>query len=474
VSLLSALGCGGSALAGQLGAQGRAKPNIIFIVADDLDVESASHMPKLQAFMAGMGATFGNSFASNPVCCPSRVAMLRGQYSHNSRVWANGRGNNSCFSEFRSLGHESSTVATWLKAAGYRTSLVGKYLNRYPVLPGGIVDEAHIPAGWDDWFVVWNAEFNSDSYFDYMANDNGRRVTFGRSEADYETDVVGTRATDFIKKNVGQAPLFLWVATTAPHAPHEPARRHLYAHADKRAPRSPNFNEADIGDKPRWYRDHLPLLTPNDIADLDGVYKRRVETLQAVDDLLERLLLALDAAGQLGNTYVFFTSDNGYMSGNHRFPSGKDAPYEESIRVPLFVRGPGVPAGVKLSHDVSNIDIAPTLAELGQAQAPGFIDGRSLVPLLTSAPTPLSGWRQDLLLEHEPADPAGLPAWFALRTGREKYVEYPANAEEEYYDLVNDPYETESRHRALDAAKRTQFRARINQLRECAGATCRQ
>jgi hypothetical protein len=172
-----------------------------------------------------------------------------------------------------------------------------------------------------------------------------------------------------------------------------------------------------------------------------------------VDDLIERLLLALDAAGQLGNTYVFFTSDNGYMSGNHRFPSGKDAPYEESIRVPLFVRGPGVPAGVTLPHDVSNVDLAPTLAELGQAQAPTFVDGRSLAPLLTATPTPLSSWRQDLLMEHEPADPNGLPSWFALRNSREKYVDYPANAEEEYYDLVNDPFETDSRHRQLDAAR---------------------
>jgi arylsulfatase A-like enzyme len=334
--------------------------------------------------------------------------------------------------------------------------------------------ESHVATGWDDWFVVFNADYSSDSYFEYMANDNGRRMTFGRSESDYETDVVGARAADFVKKNVGQAPLFLWIATTAPHAPHEPARRHLYAHADKRAPRSPNFNEADLGDKPRWYRDNLPLLSANDIADLDGVYKRRVETLQAVDDMLEKLLLALDAAGQLGNTFVFFTSDNGYMSGNHRFPSGKDAPYEESIRIPLYVRGPGVPPGVTLPHDVSNIDVAPTLAELGQAQAPAFVDGRSLAPLLTGAPPSLANWRQDLLLEHEPADPAGLPSWFALRTPREKYVDYPANAEEEYYDLANDPYENESRHRQLDPARRTQFRNRISQLRTCAGASCRQ
>jgi arylsulfatase A-like enzyme len=430
-------------------------------------------MPKLQAFLVNTGATFSNSFASNPVCCPSRASMLRGQYSHNTRIWSNGRGNNSCFDDFRAAGQEASTVATWLKAAGYRTGLVGKYLNRYPATRSGIVDEAHIAPGWDDWFVVFNSDYTSDSYFDYMANDNGKRVTFGKSESDYETDVLAARATDFVRKNAGQAPMFLWVATTAPHAPNEPARRHMFSQADQRAPRSPNFNESDLGDKPRWYRDNLPLLSRNDITDLDGTYKRRLETLQAVDDMLERILLALDAAGQLGNSYIFFTSDNGYMNGNHRFPSGKDAPYEESIRVPLIVRGPGVPAGVALPHDVSNIDLAPTFAELGQAQPPAFIDGRSLVPLLSANPTPLASWRQDLLFEHEPADPNGLPTWYALRTPREKFVDYPANAEEEYYDLVNDPYELDSRHRQVDGARKGQMRARLNQLRACAGASCR-
>lgn len=456
------------------GGSAQAKPNIIFILTDDLDVESASHMPKLKAFVAGVGVTFSNSFASNPVCCPSRATMLRGQYSHNHGIWSNGRGNNTCFDDFRSAGNEASTVATWLKAAGYRTGLIGKYLNRYPAVRSGIPDESYVPPGWDDWFVVYNREFNSDSYFDYFANDNGQRVTFGKSESDYETDVLAGRAVDVIKKNAGAAPLFLWIATTAPHAPNEPARRHLYAHADKRAPRTPNFNEDDISDKPRWYRDNLPLLKPADITDLDGTYKRRVETMQGVDDLLEKVLLALDAAGQLGNSYVFFTSDNGYMNGNHRFPSGKDAPYEESIRVPLLVRGPGVPAGVTLPHDVSNVDIAPTLADLAQAQAPGFVDGRSLVPLLQAAPTPLSSWRQDVLLEHQPGDPNGLPSWFALRNSREKFVDYQATSEEEYYNLENDPFETESKHRALDSARKSQLKARLSQLAGCAGAACRQ
>ena len=451
-----------------------AKPNIVFIVTDDLDVESIASMPKLQAFMVNVGASFQNSFASNPVCCPSRASMLRGQYSHNHRVWTNGRGNNTCFDDFRSTGLESSTVATWLQTAGYRTGLVGKYLNRYPATRAGIVEDTHVPAGWDEWFAVFNSDYNSDSYFNYFANDNKKVVSFGKADADYETDVLTRRAVDFIgrAKDSGK-PFFLWIATTAPHAPSDPAPRHIYSQADKRVPRTPSFNEADLSDKPRWYRDNLPLMKPSDITDMEGTYKRRLETLQAVDDQVERVLLALDSSALLGSTYVIFTSDNGYLQGQHRFQSGKDAPYEESIRVPLIVRGPGVPAGLRPVYDVSNIDIAPTLAELGQAQAPSFVDGRSLVSLLSAAPPALASWRQEVLIEHEPADVNGLPSWFALRNSREKFIGYPATGEEEYYNLVDDPFETDSKHRALDPARKAQLKSRLLQLEGCSGASCR-
>lgn len=451
-----------------------AKPNIVFVVTDDMDTASLSYMPKLQAFVSNVGLTFVNSFASNPVCCPSRATMLRGQYSHNHRVWTNGRGNNTCFDDFRAAGHESSTVATWLQTAGYRTGLIGKYLNRYPANRGPL-DDGYVPPGWDYWFAIFNGEYNSDSYFSYFANDNKRVQTYGRRAEDYSTDVLAGKAADFVRGNraAGDKPFFLWIATTAPHADPIPAPRHEGAHADKRAPRTPNFNEDDISDKPRWYRDNLPLLTSRDVTEIDGVYKRRLETLQSVDDLVEKVIQALNDSGAISSTYIFFTSDNGYMPGNHRFPSGKEAPYEESIRVPLIVRGPGVPSGLSVAHDVSNIDLAPTFADLGQAAAPGFIDGRSLVPLLQAAPPAPAAWRQDLLIEHEPVDAGGLPAWAAVRSSREIFVDYPANSEEEYYNMVDDPYQTESRHRSLDPARRSQLKARLGQLQGCAAATCR-
>lgn len=458
----------------QASAATNARPNIVFIVADDLDEASMEYMPKLQAFVAGVGVTFTNSIASNPVCCPSRATMLRGQYSHNHRVWTNGRGNNSCFDTFRSGGNETSTIATWLQAAGYRTGLVGKYLNRYPANPG-VLDDGYVPPGWDFWFAIFNAEYNSDSYFQYFANNNKKLETYGRKAEEYSTDVLTARATEFIAGNVaaGGKPFFLWIATTAPHADPIPAPRHDGAHADKRAPRTPNFNEDDVADKPRWYGENLPLLSARQQTDLDWLFRKRLETLQSVDDLVEKVIEAAATSGQLANTYVFFASDNGFLPGNHRFPGGKEAPYEESIRTPLLVRGPGVAAGARRAHPVSNIDIAPTLAAIGEATAPSFVDGRSLVPLLGTAPPTPESWRQDLLIEHEPTDGGGIPSWFALRTAREKFVDYPATAEEEYYNLVDDPFETESRHRALDPARKSQLKARLRELQGCSGASCR-
>jgi arylsulfatase A-like enzyme len=242
-----------------------------------------------------------------------------------------------------------------------------------------------------------------------------------------------------------------------------------------RAPRTPNFNLANISSTPSWYCKNMPLLSASEITDRDGTYRRKLETLQAVDDVVQGVIDTLNGMNLLGSTYIFFASDNGYMNGNHRFAAGKDAPYEESIRVPLLVRGPGVPLGQTGRSTVSNIDLAPTFAELAQLPIPAFVDGRSLVPLLSATPPDASGWRQDLLFEHEPIDPSGLPSWYAVRNDAEKYISYPADAEEEYYDLVNDPFETESKHRSQAfLSKKTQLVSRLNQLQGCTGATCRQ
>jgi arylsulfatase A-like enzyme len=444
------------------------KPNFVLVIADDLDSHSVESMPKLRSLVTERGITFQNSFGANPVCCPARATYLRGQYSHNHGIWTNGRGTTTCADDFRRGGLEASTLVTWLQTAGYRTGMVGKYLNKYP---GGAPDasETYVPPGWDDWYAVFSP-VGSDAYYDYSINENSNVVFYGSRPTDYMTDVLAGKAVDFVRK--GGKPFFLWFSTSAPHAPAIAADRHKFAHADKFIPKRSSFNEEDMSDKPRWYRENLPRMSASDVVSLEGLYKSRLDTLLAVDDAIERILQAVDALGQLQNTYVIFTSDNGFVLGYHRFPGGKDAPYEESIRVPLIVRGPSTPAGARVEHDVINIDLAPTIAELAGASAAGFVDGRSLASLLGASPPPLASWRQDVLSEHEPAG-EGLPAWYMLRARDYKYVDYPTQSEFEYYDLATDPYEEASRHRSLDPARRQQLQTRLNQLTSCRGAGCR-
>jgi len=466
------LGCGGggggtgSAPSGPSGsssppASSAPKPNIVFIVTDDLDAAPIELLPKVRSYLADQGTVFTNAFATSPVCCPSRATMLTGRYAHNHAVWSN----LTCFASFRGAGLEQSTVATWLKAAGYRTGLVGKYLNKYPA-----EDATYVPTGWDDWYSTYDEALSSDSYYDYAMNQNGTPVRFGSQSADYVTDVLSEKAVAFIRKASSDSrPFFLWFATNAPHYPADPAPRHEYSRGES-APRPPSFNEEDMSDKPEWYQEQ-PLLTRDDIADIDWLYRRRLETMASVGDAVEAIVNALNETGKLSNTYIVFTSDNGFLLGQHRFPRGKAAPYEESIKLPLIVRGPGVPVR-RLDHLVATTDLAPTFAALGQAQAPET-DGQSLAPLLGASPPSFDSWRKDLLAEFELSGLEGLPSWKALRTRTWIFVNYPANAAQEYYDLSEDPYQIQSRPGSLEKARRDQILARIDQLLTCRGASCR-
>ncbi|MDP9363610.1 MAG: sulfatase, partial [Chloroflexota bacterium] len=367
-----------------------ARPNIVLILLDDLDARSVEAMPNVMSLLRDQGTTFENFFVTTPLCCPSRASILRGQYAHNHGVLRNvkkGRKPGG-FPTFLELGREGSTVATWLHDAGYRTALVGKYLNQYPegAEPG------HVPPGWDEW----SAEARGQ-YFNYRLNENGTVVRYGRDPGDYQTDVLAAKATDFVARSaVDDRPFFLYLAPHAPHTPATPAPRHAEAFAGATAPRAPSFNEADVGDKPGWVR-AAPALSADEIAGIDELHRQRSRSLLAVDDMVAALVDALRAGGALDDTYVLLTSDNGFHQGEHRLPGGKGDPYEASIRVPLLVRGPGVAAGGTVGELALNVDLAPTLAELAGATAPGFVDGRSLVPLLAGEPPP--AWRRALLVE---------------------------------------------------------------------------
>jgi len=376
-------------------------PNIVLILTDDLDTASMPLLPRLSALLAAQGTSFSNFIVSDSLCCPSRSTILRGQYNHNHHVHGNAPPSGG-FQKFHDLGEERSTIATWLRASGYTTVLLGKYLNGYP----GSTGKDDVPPGWSEWYSP--VEGSPYTQYDYTLNENGRHtVANGHEEHDYLDDVLASKASKFILRQAGTGkPFFIYLAPYTPHKPYTPAPRYDGAFAGATAPRPPSFNEEDMSDKPEWARGQ-PSLGAADVAEIDDAWRRRLESMLAIEDMVARILDALNAAGKLDSTYIFFTSDNGYHLGEHRLLAGKQTLYEEDIRVPLIVRGPGVPAGAVLPHLVGNVDLAPTLADLAGAPAPDFVDGRSFASLLQSSPPDPASFRDALLLEHAEAGAAG-------------------------------------------------------------------
>ena len=285
--------------------QRTAKPNIVFIIADDMRYDDLKFMPKTRSLLGAKGMRFNNAFVSNPLCCPSRATIMRGQYSHNTGVWRNSNSPDGGWEGYKRHGNERDNVATRLRKAGYRTGLFGKYLNGY--------SGTSIPPGWVDWFA--GVRIN---YFDWNVNDNGTIRHFGSDKSDYYTDVLKRETQHFIGASVERhKPFFAYVAPKAPHKTPIPAPRDKHTYDGERAPRPPSFNEKDVSDKPPQIR-RLHPLSDREIKKIDNLQESRAESLQAVDDLVKGVVNKLSDAGVLNNTYIFFTSDNGWQLGEHR------------------------------------------------------------------------------------------------------------------------------------------------------------
>jgi N-acetylglucosamine-6-sulfatase len=439
-----------------LPAQAATRPNIVFIIADDLDLHSLDAMPRIPRLLGDQGVTFSRAYVASPSCCPSRASIFRGQYPHNHGVLGNTYPNGG-FQKFYERGNETSTVATWLQDAGYRTALVGKYLNNFPLRD----DPSHIPPGWDEW----NVYVGEGKYFSWVLSEQGKWVEYGNEPADYETDVLARKATAFIEESTASGePFFLYLAPHPPHDPSIAAPRHEGMFPDAQAPRTPAFNEEDVSDKPKRVR-KLPPLTPDQIDEIDERYRARLRSMLSVDELVQTVIETLERAGALENTYIVFTSDNGYDHGEHRQTLGKGTPYEEATHVPLLVRGPGVPAGRIEERLVTNIDIAPTFAALAGAEAPDFVDGRSLVPLLHGEE---ENWRQAVLGQFT-------TQFHLLVTADRAYIAYSNDKEErELYDLSTDPYELDNLISSPDRrGEVATFEAWLAALSTCAAGECR-
>jgi arylsulfatase A-like enzyme len=447
----------------QAAARAEGRPNILVIMTDDQRLDQMRALPKTRALLGAKGTTFDNSFVDFSLCCPSRSTFLTGQYAHNHGVQANGGPHGG----YPHLDH-SNTLPVWLQAAGYYTAHFGKYLNNYGV------DSPAPPPGWSRWFGLIDP--STYRMYDYTVSDDGVPVTYKESPKDYQTDVLAAKAEEILRSRAGAGqPFFLTVAPIAPHlerigreqTPPRPAPRHRGKFAAEALPSETSFDEADVADKPA-HISRRPRLTPAKRAHITEIYRAQLASLLAVDDLVERLVNALDATGQLDNTVIVFTSDNGFFLGEHRVSEGKYLPYEESIRVPLIIRGGGFPAGAHVAQMVSNVDLAPTIVALAGARARRAMDGRPLLPL---ALDPDQGKDRTLLIEGY-GEGKDKPPFAAVRDPRWFYAEYK-NGDRELYDLQSDPAELRSLHAdPASAAVRQDLARRLVRLRACSGASC--
>jgi N-acetylglucosamine-6-sulfatase len=445
-----------AALAAAAMARGRAggaaqagRPNLLLILTDDQQFWTFSErfMPKTMNLLARRGLRL-RGYVNDPLCTPSRADILTGRYTHNHGLTSNS-GPNGGEDTFRARGLDRDTIATRIKAAGYRTAYVGKYMNSYK--------GTYVPPGWDRWFAMVGDSSKEGSY---TVNSGGNLRTLNRDKHN-ETREFWRVAKDFVASN-RSVPWFCYVGIHSPHGPYYPLNDHAFDGISLY--NAPSRGEEDMGDKPAFLR-RLPRPSKEDIKGWRKDYEGKVEELQEVDDLVAEVLGTLAATGQLANTYVLFATDNGYMMGEHRIDA-KGAPYEEATRTPFVVRGPGVAQGANSSALVGLIDLPPTLCQLAGASTDGF-DGRSLVPLLGGGVP--DTWRKHLFVEHYPGH-----RFRMLRSDRYVYVEYPGTNYRELYDMSNDPNQLRSLHR--DAGKQplmADFSSRLARFAACSGESCR-
>jgi N-acetylglucosamine-6-sulfatase len=457
----TAAGSGGSGTGGGSGSPG--KPNVVFVLTDDLAWNLVSRMPHVVG-LEKAGTTLSKYYVVDSLCCPSRSAIFTGEYPHDDGVFTNG-GSDGGYAAYNSHGDERKSFALELQQAGYRTGFMGKYLNGYQP-----TDAA--PPGWNEWDVAGNGY----PEFDYTLNENGKQVRYGHDPKDYLVDVLSQKAGSFIDSSASAGkPFLLEVATFAPHAPYTPAPRYADAAQGVPYPRTPAYDTLP-SNPPSWLNGRAPL-TPKQEKQLTGSYDKRVEADLAVDDLIAHVESELKAKGLAKNTYLVFSSDNGYHMGEYRLLAGKQTAFDTDINVPLVVSGPGVPAARTDTRLVSNVDLAPTFEQLaGERPGPG-VDGVSLAGLWHGRSP--GSWQQAILVEHHgpdttPGDPdkqdkarADPPSYEAIRTATALYVRY-ASGEQEYYDTTHDPYELHDLGAgAVPPALATQLAALV----ACHGAT---
>jgi N-acetylglucosamine-6-sulfatase len=441
-----------------------ARPNVVMIVADDLDKKLLRWMPQTRRLIAAEGASFDRYYVEQSTCCTSRASILSGEYTHNHGV----RGNHYPAGGFFRWheGRESSALPTWLESNGYRSALLGKYLNEYPYPSGYDGTDAEkealeefVPPGWQSWFSpVAGTPYRQ---LDTILNVNG--VVDEEPRTEFLDQLMGERLLDLVNgldgMDLRDGGRFVYYASYSPHSPYASPERFQAEFEDVRYPRTPSFDEGDVSDKYGLAGVRGPM-TEEKVEEIDEAFRARVRSVQVLDANVGALVRRLEAQGTLDNTFVVFTSDNGYNMGEHRLDIAKYNQFEETVSVPLLVRGPGIEPGTRISELAGNIDLAPTIADMTDSHTPDRVDGMSLLPLIDGGAKTLP--REHLLLSRgliplekealsaveefpetvvESPRHARLSDFNAVVTERWKLVDYINSDREELYDLRNDPYE---------------------------------
>lgn len=441
------------------------RPNVIVIFTDDMRTDDLKFMPQTRKLIGQQGATFNRFYSNNPLCCPFRASVLDGRYTHNNNVLSNNPAYGGGVKRF----NETKTIAPHLQENGYKTAYIGKYLNGYKKETAN-----YIPPGWDEWFVPVAHIYK---YTDTVINHNGKMSTY----PGYVTDLYAKRTNNTIRSfSEADKPFVMYVSHLAPHGaegerPPIPAKRHRGTVKPRHLPKI--TSEADVTDKPSWIR-RLPKSTPV----LDGGYSaelwriRRAESVKSVDDAVASMVQTLRETGELDNTVIMFTSDNGFMTGEHRLPTGKVVPYEQSARVPMLVRGPGFKPGITRPDVAGTVDIAPTILDLADVTVPYEMDGR-----------PLFKWDLDrkMLLESgayltetvTTGDPS-IRSYVGVVDRYYKYIEY-WDGQREFYPMSGDRREQQSlidpktgRVKEGYADELKIYQEALEQLKNCVGTSC--
>jgi len=420
------------ASAARAGARGKRigekRLNVVLILSDDERFDGTKVMKNVRDLLAAHGTTFTDMHVTTSMCGPSRASILTGQYAHHTGVLENFGAH-----AYPAFAEESEDLPVWMHDSGYETALVGKYINGYT----GVAGHHKIPPGWDDWQAMDSIPM--EAYYNYDLNDNGTLVHYGNKPNDYSTSVLTKKAVNFI--HGARHPFFLYFAPVAPHLPAVPAPKDR-GRLESIAPiHDPAFNQSDIGKEP-WRYWHQATLSVGAQLYINHVRIRQEETLLSLDRSVKSVVQALKSRHELKNTVILYTSDNGFLWGEHRL-GGKIWPYEESTHVPLVVRTPWTHSAERNNQPVLNIDLASTISELGGVKPTLPQDGRSLVPFLHDEQV---AWRHAFLVEylgHDLLKNGGPPPYEAVQTRRDLYVEY-RNGWRELYDLRRDPWELDN------------------------------